>query len=235
MSQLNLTSCQRQRLRGQLNQTRDIYLYRRTLAVLEFDHGRTAADIARMLGVTRQSVYNWVAAYRQAADPAALQDEPGRGCGPLLDEDDEHLLEALLAGSPQDMGLPHTSWTVPLLQDALQLGTGRRVSDDTVRRALRRLDYVWKRPRYVLDPDPLREKKTRHPAANPSPAEAQRVAGGGRDRPAAVPAVAGGLVEARRGGRGLAERSQRPAGGIRGDELVDGGAALRAAGEGTQR
>src|SRR3954471_5716110 len=109
MSRLNLTSWQRQRLRRQLVDTRDARIYRRTLAVLEFDHGRAAADIARMLGVTRQSVYNWVGAYSQGCDPSALEDEPGRGRHPALDEDDEHLLEALLKGSPQDLGYPHTS------------------------------------------------------------------------------------------------------------------------------
>ena len=57
MSRLNLTSWQRQCLRGQLTDARDAHLYRRTVAVLEFDYGRSAADIARMLGVTRQSVY----------------------------------------------------------------------------------------------------------------------------------------------------------------------------------
>jgi transposase len=178
MSPLHLTSWQRRHLQRQLKETRDVYLYRRTLAVLEFDRGRAAADIARMLGVTRQSIYNWVEAYRQARNPAALQDEPGRGRSPLLDEDDEHLLEALLAGSPQDLGLPHTRWTVPLLQDALQLGTGCRPSDTTARRALRRLDYVWKRPRYILDPDPLREKKTPHLPASARPAAAERAVGG---------------------------------------------------------
>jgi transposase len=76
-----------------------------------------------------------------------------------LDEDQEHLLEALLALSPQDLGHPRVSWTVPLLQEALEALTDQRVSDDTLRRALRRLDYVWKRPRYDLDPDPEREKK----------------------------------------------------------------------------
>src|SRR5947209_20502649 len=104
MSQLNLTSWQRRRLRQQLKQTRDVILFRRTLAVLEFDHGRPASDIACMLGVTRQCVYNWVETYRQGGSPAALRDEPGRGRPPLLDEDAEHLLEALLAGSPQDRG-----------------------------------------------------------------------------------------------------------------------------------
>jgi transposase len=179
MSQLDLTSWQRRRLRNQLKETRDVFFFRRTLAVLEFDHGRAASDIARMLGVTRQSIYNWIEAYCQAGSPAALQDEPGRGRPPLLDEDAEHLLEALLAGSPQDFGYPHTTWTTPLLQDALKLGTGCRPSARTIRRALHRLDFVWKRPRYVLDPDPEREKKTPHSPADSGLAGALRCAGSG--------------------------------------------------------
>src|SRR3954447_13214895 len=205
MSRLKLTSWQRRRLRRQLGETRDARLFRRTLAVLEFDHGRSAADIARMLGVTRKSIYKWVEAYLEDHDPAALADEAGRGRHPLLDEDQGHLLEALLAVSPQDLGYPPASWTVPLLQEVLEFLTDRRVSDDTVRRALQRMDYVWKRPRYDLDPDPLREKKTAHPPANPRPARAQRRAAAGRTRLAAFPAVARRLVEARRARAGLAE------------------------------
>src|SRR5512142_2082959 len=158
MSRLNLTSWQRRRLRRQLAETRDARLFRRTLAVLEFDHGRSAADIARMLGVTRKSIYDWVGAYLEGRDPASLEDEGGRGRHPMLDEDREHLLEALLAVSPQDLGYPHVSWTVPLLREVLEIATEQRVSEDTLRRALHRLDYVWKRPRYDLDTDPGREK-----------------------------------------------------------------------------
>src|SRR5262249_4984109 len=58
-------------------------------------------------------------------------------------------------------GYPHASWTVPLLQEVLEAATGLSVSEDTLRRALHRLDYVCKRPRYDLVPDPEREKKTR--------------------------------------------------------------------------
>jgi transposase len=182
MSRLNLTSWQRRRLRHQLAETRDARLFRRTLAVLEFDHGRSAADIARMLGVTRQSVYNWVEAYTRDHDPASLEDEAGRGRHPLLDEDQEHVLEALLAVSPRDLGYPHGSWTVPLLGEALEVATGQQVSEDTLRRALDRLDYVWKRPRYDLVPDPEREKKTPHSQANPGSAAAQRGVGPRRER-----------------------------------------------------
>src|SRR5205085_845676 len=96
MSRLHLTSRQRRRLRRQLRDTRDARLLRRTLAILEYDYGRSARDIARMLGVTRQSVYHWVEAYTEAFDPTALADPAGRGRPPLLDEHYEHLLDAPL-------------------------------------------------------------------------------------------------------------------------------------------
>jgi transposase len=235
MSQLDLTSWQRHRLRRQLSATEDVRLFQRTLAVLEFDHGRSAADIARMLGVTRQTVYNWVEAYTRTGDPAALEDHRGQGHHPLLDEDAEHFLESLLAVSPQELGYPHTSWTAPLLLEALEIATGQKVSDDTLRRALHRLDFVWKRPRYDFDPDPEREKKTAHPPADPGLAAAQRRAGPGRDRPIALPASARRLVEARRGCQGLAERAQRTARRLRGDEPADGDAAVRTPREGPER
>ena len=64
--------------------------------------------------------------------------------------------------SPQDSGYPDTSWTTPLLQRELET----RVRNPGVGRhgpawPLPRLGYTWKRPRYVLDPDPEREKKRR--------------------------------------------------------------------------
>ncbi|HLJ96639.1 MAG TPA: helix-turn-helix domain-containing protein [Gemmataceae bacterium] len=196
MAPFKLTSWQRHRLRRELQQTRDALLFRRILAVLEYDHGRSAADIARELGVTRQTVHLWVAAYAQRRDPEALADESGRGRPRLLDEDQQHFLEVLLTLAPQDLGFPHTSWTVPLLREAVEVATEQTVSKDTIRRALHRLDYVWKRPRYDLEPDPEREKKTSHSPANPGPSPTQRRPGAGRNRPAALPAVACRLVEA---------------------------------------
>ena len=197
MSRLNLTPWQRRRLRRQLDATRDAHLFRKTLAILEFDHGRSATDIARMLGVARQTIYDWIETYTQDHDPASLEDQAGRGRQPLLDEDQKHLLEALLAGSPQDHGYPHVSWTLPLLQEVPEIATELRVSQATLRRALHRMSYLWKRPRYDLIPDPEREKKTPDSPTNWGLAAAQRGVGPGRDRPAVVPAVACRLVETR--------------------------------------
>jgi transposase len=196
MSRLNLAPGRRRDLRRQLARARDVRLYRRTLAVLEFDRGRPVTDIADALGVTRQSVHNWVAAYARGLDPAALADGPRDGRPPLLTAGGAGWLRLLLARPPQWLGYAAVNWTVPLLREALHRDTGQRPSEDTVRRALHRLGFVWKRPRYVLAPDPDREKKKAPPAANRGPAAAERRAGGGRDRLAPVPAAAGRVVAA---------------------------------------
>src|SRR5829696_8457913 len=160
MSQLKLKPWQRRRLRQQLRAASDVRLYRRTLAMLELDKGRPAAEIAEMLGVSRQSVHNWATAFADDPDPSALHDRDRSGRPPVWGERAEDLLRSLMAVSPQESGYPDTAWTVPLLREELGRALEQMPSDDTVRRGLSRLGYVWKRPRYVLEPDPQREKKT---------------------------------------------------------------------------
>jgi transposase len=167
MNRLKLTFWQRRRLQRQLEQTHDARLYRRTLALLAFDQGHSVANIADLLHVTRQSVYNWIDAYTRTRQPELLADDPRQGRPRRLGDDEEALLRALLETSPQELDYPDASWTVPLLQDALYAGVGRWFAEGTIRRALQRLDYVWKQPRYILAPDPERQKKTAHPPANP--------------------------------------------------------------------
>jgi transposase len=167
MSRFKLTYWQRRRLRDQLKAASEVRVYRRALALLELDRGRSAAEVADPLRVTRQSVYNWAADFARDPAPESLADDPRSGRPRLLAEPAERLLRSLMEQPPQEFGYPDTDWTTPLLQRELERGTGVLPSDDTVRRVLHRLGYVWKRPRYVLDPDPERDKKTPHPAADP--------------------------------------------------------------------
>ena len=221
MSRLKLKHWQRRRLRQQLKAASDARTYRRTLAVLELDCGRSAAAIAAMLGVTRQSVHHWAAAFAREPDPAVLSDEDRGGRPPLLAEQTERLLPALMGRSPQDLGYPHTDGTVPLLRQELERGSGLPLSDETVRRGLRRLGFVWKRPRYLLDPDPEREKKKADSSTNPRPAAPEWGAGGGRDGPADVPAVASRLVPEGHAGGGPPPRVECPTGDLRSHEPGD--------------
>lgn len=178
MEGLKLTWRRRQRLAEQLKEAQDARLYRRTLAVLEIGRGRSIGQVAQTLGVTRQSVYSWVADYAQAHDPRALQDEPHPGRPSYWNEDHQALLRWLMERSPEELGYFAGSWTVPLLQEQWEHGTGVRPSEDTVRRGLQELGYVWKRGRYELAPDPELEKKTPDSGSYSSFAAVQCVAGG---------------------------------------------------------
>jgi len=160
VSKVKLKASQRREMRTKLRQTRDARLYRRLLAVLESDRGASVSKIAELLGVSCQSVYNWIARFQKRSDAAELSDAPRSGRPARAGEVADVLLQTLLMLSPERLGYHATHWTVPLLQDQLRQNTGEQYSSDTIRRRLHRLGYVWKRPRYALAPDPQREKKT---------------------------------------------------------------------------
>src|SRR6266576_6812556 len=79
MSLVQLSSSQRRDLRGQLRGARDASYYRRLLALLELDRGKSVAEVADLLRVTRQSVYNWASSFAACPDPAVLRDQYGVG------------------------------------------------------------------------------------------------------------------------------------------------------------
>src|SRR3954462_8986237 len=174
MSRLQLKAGQRHRLDKQLHTVPEARIYRRTLALLEMAQGRPVAHIARSLGVSRQTLYNWLERYQQSYDPAALRDHKGGGRPGSWTAQLQAVLTESLAQPPDHWGYQAANWTVPLLREHLVGSGGPRLSDSTLRRQLWRLGYVRKRPRYVLVPDPAREKKTPHPAAARPAGAAQR-------------------------------------------------------------
>jgi transposase len=177
MSLVQLTPPQRRKLRTQLRRAERAGPYRRLLAILELDRGQSVAAVAALLRVTRQSVYNWTRSFVACPEPATLRDHYGSGRPSAWDDELQALLLACFEQRPIDLGYAGMNWTVPLLQEHLDRCGGRRLSDDTIRRHLDRLGYVWKRFRYVLPPDPAREKKTRDPTAAAGFAAPQRQAG----------------------------------------------------------
>jgi transposase len=193
MSKLDLTPYERRKLRQQLHHTGDARLYRRLLAALEVDQGTPVNEVARLLKVSGQSVYNWIDRFCQQRQIADLVDRYGIGRPTVWTEERVAVLRASLESSPDQWGYFANDWTVPLLQEQLLRRTGQAFAEDTVRRELHRLGYVWKRGRYLLDPDPELEKKTADSQEGPRFAAPERLAGRRRNRPAAVPAAAGRL------------------------------------------
>jgi len=167
MDRWKLTLRQRRQLERQLQATSDARVYKRTLALLEYNRGRSLPEIAASLSVTRQSVYNWISAYRRHQIPSALGDAPRSGRPHVWSKERQRLLRSLLETSPDRLGYFAVNWTVPLLQEQIERKSGLRLSEDTIRRELQRQRYVWKRYRYVLEPDPDLEKKTQNQAVDP--------------------------------------------------------------------
>src|SRR3954463_3479286 len=155
----HFTAKQRFRLRQIRDATDDADILRRTLALLQLDQGTSVAATAAQLGVARQSIYNWLDRYLRTPTSQALSDHRGYAHVTAWDEDLLAVLLSALQQPPVHWGYRDQDWTVPLLRQHLARWDGRRWSETTLRRQLHRSGYVWKRPRYVLQPDPRRAQK----------------------------------------------------------------------------
>ena len=137
---------------------RRVRQWRRYQAVLLVADGMPPQQAAASVGCSRASVYSWLTAWR-AGGLAGLVEAPHpppiqAHAAPL-----EALLSVLLADDPQRHGHHATGWTIPLLHGEAR-AVGLMVSDHTVRRAVRRLGWRWKRPKYVLGrPDAAYDEK----------------------------------------------------------------------------
>ena len=155
---LMLTEPQRAELEAAAAAERRVRRWKRHQAVLLRAEGRTVASVAATLRCSQASVYAWTAAWR-AAGVAGLREGDRSGGPRQLGAVGEAVLTERLAEEPQRRGYQATGWTVPLLRAELA-HAGVVVSERTIRRALHRLGYRWKRPRYILGrPDPAYAEK----------------------------------------------------------------------------
>jgi transposase len=145
---MTLTAAQRAELAAAAAAEQRVRRWKRSRAVLLRAEGMTVAAVATALECSQASVYAWTAAWRMAG-AAGLREGDHGGGHVKLDVAGEGVLGALLAEDPQARGHRATGWTVPLLGTELTQA-GYVVGERTIRRALHRLGYRWKRPRYVL-------------------------------------------------------------------------------------
>jgi transposase len=195
----HFTPAQRKALQRELTRTHDAGVFRRSLALLEADQGRSIAEVARLVRVTRPSIYRWLRRFAAGCAVAALEDRRSQRRPANWNEDLTGLVESALAQSPLQLGYPAANtWTVPLLQAFLEVYLPeQKVSISTLRRCMKDLGYVWKRWRYVLTPDPEEEKKTPDFAPNPGFAHRHRTPGARRNGPVALSTLACRLGAAR--------------------------------------
>jgi transposase len=149
MKRLDLTSSQKARLESELRNSINTQTYRRAAALLALNRGTSATRLATLLGVSRQSIYNWLETYTNRGDDLTLTDAPRSGRPSVWTTELHTYLEETLRKTPGEVGSFGTSWTLDLLCAHLTFRSGKRFSTETLRRRLGRLGYIWKDGRYV--------------------------------------------------------------------------------------
>ena len=125
----------------------------RAQALLGLAEGDAVEDIADLLEVSRQTIYNWASRFQERADldiRARLRDAPRPGRPRTGQGSLDSLIAEVIDSDPHDLGYRAAIWTAPLLCRYLQEQHQLSVCDRTVGRAIARLGIRWKRPRHHL-------------------------------------------------------------------------------------
>ena len=139
-----LRAAQRRRLLDYYRHHHDPAVRSRAHIILLLADGHTWATIGAVLFTSPSAIAFWRQRF-EAGGADALLGRP-RGARPLWSEAAESALQQALEHTPDELGYLAVNWTVPLLREHVEKEWGRKPSDLQVRRVLRRLNYVWKRP-----------------------------------------------------------------------------------------
>jgi transposase len=135
--------------------------------LLAAEQGLKVPQIARIVRESEATVLRWLKRYR-AEGIEGLQDAPRPGRPSPMTEAYQAALLAAVRRRPRRLGRPFSLWTLQRLVDDLAERTGIRVSDETVRRALKRAGSVLSRPQHrISSPDPdyaLNKRRLKTPA-----------------------------------------------------------------------
>jgi transposase len=140
---------------------------RAQMILLAAEQGLKVAQIARIVRESEATVLRWLKRYL-AEGLEGLQDAPRPGRPSPMTEVYKAELLAAVRRRPRSLGLPFSLWTLQRLVDYLAERTGIRVSDETIRRALKHADIVLSRPQHkISSPDPeyaVKKRRLKTPA-----------------------------------------------------------------------
>jgi transposase len=140
---------------------------RAQMVLLSAEQALTVAKIAAIVRESEATVLRWLKRYR-AEGLEGLQDTPRPGRPSPVTETYKTELSAAVRRRPRSFGLPFSLWTLQRVVDYLAEQTGIRVSDETVRRALKHAGIVLSRPQHqISSPDPeyaLKKRRLKRPA-----------------------------------------------------------------------
>jgi putative transposase len=109
--------------------------YKRALALLELERGRTFTDVAKTVGVVIQTVSTWAKKYKESG-LECLTDKPRPGRPTVIDGLQRAKVTALACSEPPE---GYSQWSLRLLADkAVELEYVEAISYGEVRRILKK-------------------------------------------------------------------------------------------------
>ena len=157
-----LTSIESRQLAA-VRRSSNAFRLRRAQIVLASARGHSAKPIAQLVGCSVQTVRNVIRTFNAGGLTClAKQSNRPKSARPTLDAARCEQLRHLLHQSPRTFGKPTGLWTLALAAAVCheQGLTGRSLSDETIRRAIKRLGANWKRAKHwITSPDPQYARK----------------------------------------------------------------------------
>jgi transposase len=125
--------------------------------------GFTEADVAELLGVSRETVSRWWSAYTCCGVASLPGDRTGRPLGSgrtLSGEQANHLQQLIDNNIPEDLGIAAPLWNRRAVRELIRQQYGIRMPVRTVGEYLKRWGYTAKKPRrHARDQDPVEVKQ----------------------------------------------------------------------------
>lgn len=145
-----LRRAEKRKLEKRARRCKEGKLKARYLIVLNLAEGRSPSETARVLKVSRNTVYRVAARFRQWGEAGLVDRREENGQEKLTEEYLGELYEVVRA-SPQEYGWPRPTWTRELLIETLKKRTGIKVSPGTMSKALKKIGARRGRPKPTVE------------------------------------------------------------------------------------
>lgn len=117
----------------------------KALIVLLSNDGKSVSEIALMLKRNQHTVRDWLKRYKaHGINGLSRNFSPGRPS--TMRKKIKRYIEQIIGDSPINHGYQDSTWSVPLITFEVNKNLSLNASSKTVTRALKDMDYVYKRP-----------------------------------------------------------------------------------------
>ena len=118
---------------------------RRLKAAQYFEEGKSASEVAKLLGVRRQSAHPWLQAWSKTGVKGLASKGPAGPKARLSGKQKAAVMKAIVAG-PKASGYPTEVWTLPRVVELIEQQTGERYHSGHVWWILREMGLSCQQP-----------------------------------------------------------------------------------------